>query len=167
MLEMTSNTEISLQIFLPKGEMDQELLVFLSIVGPIGQPAHQTVYPPINAADGKPMNAMHDYVIRMDAKSLPPANAFWSLTLYDTDNGFFIPNDSRKYSVGENAGMKLNAQGGIEIHVAAEKPDGVPHDNWLPVNRGDYDIDLLMRIYAPDLERFKTWSHPKAERINK
>ena len=24
--------------------------------------------------------------------------------------------------------MKLNAQGGIEIHVAAEKPDGVPPD---------------------------------------
>jgi hypothetical protein len=152
--------------FLPKGEMDQELLVFLSIVGPIGQPAHQAVYPPINAADGKPMTAMHDYVIRMDAKSLPPANAFWSLTLYDTENGFFIPNDSRKYSVGENAGMKLNAQGDIEIHVAAKKPDGVPPENWLPVNRGDYGIDLIMRIYAPDLERFKTWTPPKAERFN-
>ncbi len=111
------------------------------------------------------MNAMHDYVIRMDANSLPPANAFWSLTLYDTKNGFFIPNDSRKYSVGENAGMKLNVQGGIEIHVAAKKPKGVPAENWLPVNRGDYGIDLIMRIYAPDLDRFKTWSAPKAERI--
>ncbi len=64
------------RIFLPKGEMDQELLVFLSIVGPIGQPAREALYPPITAADGKPMNAMHDYVIRMDANSLPPANAF-------------------------------------------------------------------------------------------
>ncbi len=110
------------------------------------------------------MNAMHDYVIRMDAKSLPPANAFWSLTLSDTENGFFIPNDSRKYSVGENAGMKLNAEGGIDIHVAAKKPDGVPPENWLPVNRGDYGIDLIMRIYAPDLGRYKTWSPPRAER---
>ena len=74
-------------------------------------------------------------------------------------------NDSRKYSVGENAGMKLNAEGGIEIHVAARKPDGVPPENWLPVNRGDYGIDMIMRIYAPDLERYKTWSPPKAERI--
>ncbi len=111
------------------------------------------------------MNAMNDYVIRMDAKSLPPANAFWSLTLYDTENGFFIPNDSKKYSVGENAGMKLDARGGIEIHVAAKRPDGVPAENWLPVNRGNYGIDLIMRIYSPDLERYKTWSPPKAERM--
>ncbi len=76
-----------------------------------------------------------------------------------------FPNDSKKYSVGENAGMKLKAQGGIEIHVAAEKPDGVPPENWLPVNRGDYGIDPIMRIYAPDLERFKSWSPPKSERI--
>ncbi|MCH8073829.1 MAG: DUF1254 domain-containing protein [Proteobacteria bacterium] len=158
-------TEQLTRIFLPKGEMDQELLVFLSIVGPIGQPAREALYPPITTVDKKPMNAMHDYVIRMDAKSLPPANAFWSLTLYDTENGFFIPNDSKKYSVGENTGMKLNAQGGIEIHVAAKKPDGVPPENWLPVNRGDYGIDLIMRIYAPDLERYKTWSPPKAERM--
>ncbi len=153
------------RIFLPKGEMDQQLLVDLSIIGPIGQPAREALYPPIITDDGKPMNAMHDYVIRMDANSLPPAKAFWSVTLYDTENGFFIPNDSKKYSVGENAGMKFNAQGGIEIHVAAQKPKGVPAENWLPVNRGDYGIDLIMRIYAPDLERYKTWSAPKAERL--
>ncbi len=153
------------RIFLPKGEMDQELLVDLSVIGPIGMPAHQALYPPISTADGEPMSAMHDYVIRMAPDSMPPANAFWSVTLYDTENGFFIPNDSKKYSVGENAGMKLNARGGIEIHVAAEKPDGVPPENWLPVNRGNYGIDLIMRIYAPDLERYKTWSPPKAERM--
>ncbi len=84
---------------------------------------------------------MNDYVIRMSKEELPPAQAFWSLTLYDLENGFFIPNDHRKYSVGENAGMKLNADGGIEIHVAAKKPKGVPPENWLPVNRGDYGID--------------------------
>jgi len=60
--------------------------------------------------------------------------------------------------------MKLNAQGGIEIHVAAEKPDCVPPENWLPINRGDYGINTMMRIYAPDLERWKTWSPPLAER---
>ncbi len=49
--------------------------------------------------------------------------------------------------------------------MAAKKPDGVPPENWLPVNRGDYGIDLLMRSYAPDLGRYKTWSPPKAERI--
>ncbi len=159
------DAERFLRTFLPKGDMDQELLVLLSIVGPIGQPAREALYPPITSADGEPMNAMHDYLIRMDADSLPPANAFWSLTLYDTENGFFIPNNSKKYSVGENGGMKLNNRGGIEIHVAAVKPNGVSAENWLPVVRGDYGVDIIMRLYAPDLERFKTWTAPKAERI--
>ncbi len=34
-----------------------------------------------------------------------------------------------------------------------------------PGTRGDYGIDLMMRIYAPDLERYKTWSPPQAERM--
>ena len=53
---------------------------------------------------------------------MPPTRAFWSFTLYDAEDGFFIPNEHKKYSVGENAGMKLNEDGGIEIHIAAEKP---------------------------------------------
>ena len=61
------------------------------------------------------MNAMNDYVIRMSADQLPPTKVFWSLTLYDINNGFFIPNDQKRYSVGENAGMKLNKDGDIEV----------------------------------------------------
>lgn len=37
---------------------------------------------------------------------MPPAGPFWSMTLYDSANGFFIPNDRMKYSVGGNAGMQ-------------------------------------------------------------
>jgi hypothetical protein len=153
------------QIFLPKGEMDQELLVDLSIIGPIGQPAREALYPPITTTDGKPMNAMHDYVIRISPNEMPPAIAFWSTTLYDTENGFFIPNDEKKYSVGKNGGMSLDADGGIAIYIAAERPEGVPEQNWLPLVRGDYGVDISMRIYAPDLERFAAWIPPKAERI--
>ena len=93
------------------------------------------------------------------------SQAFWSLTLYDKANGFFIPNDSRKYSVGENAGFKLNDEGGIEIYVAAEKPAGVPEENWLPVNRKDEEIDIILRVYVADLEKMKTWVPPVAEKI--
>ena len=96
---------------------------------------------------------------------MPPAKAFWSLTLYDTENGFFIPNDRKKYSVGENAGMKLNDDGGIEIHIAAQQPEGVPVENWLPLNRGDYGIDVVLRVYVPDLEKYGTWEPPKAEKL--
>jgi len=156
---------LMMELFKPKGQMTLDALVLQSVLGPIGLPAHQAVYPAIGTADGESMNATHDYVIRMAAEELPPAEAFWSVTLYDTDNGFFIPNDRKKYSVGENAGMKLDSNGGIAIYIAAEQPPGVPDENWLPLNRGDYGIDAIMRVYAPDLERFKTWSAPRAEKL--
>jgi len=61
--------------------------------------------------------------------------------------------------------MKLNRDGGIEIYIAAQKPKGVPDENWLPINRKDEDIGAIMRIYVPDLEKIKTWQPPKAESI--
>lgn len=152
-----------LGLFQPKGSMTLQRLLFQSILGPIGQPAAEAVYPAITTIDGAPMNAKHDYVIRMAPDEMPPATAFWSATLYDSENGFFMPNDRKKYSVGENAGMKLDAEGGIAIFIAAEQPQGVPDENWLPLVRGDYGIDVIMRIYAPDLERFANWTAPTAE----
>jgi hypothetical protein len=111
------------------------------------------------------MNAQKDYVIRMAADEMPPTEVFWSLTLYDLQNGFFIPNDHKKYSVGENAGMKLDENGGIEVYVATEKPEGVPEENWLPINRKDEDMDIILRIYEPELEKMKTWTAPMAEMV--
>jgi len=139
------------KLFQPKGHMAIDPMVLQSAVGPLGQPADQALYPGIATTDGKPMNAQHDYVIRMTKDELPPAIAFWSLTLYDSKEGFFIPNKEKKYSVGANAGMKLNASGGIEIYVAAEQPKGVPAENWLPITRGDLGIGLIMRVYPEPL----------------
>jgi len=128
-------------------------------------PAVEAVYPAVATTDGQPMNARHDYVIRMSASELPPAQAFWSVTLYDTRNGFFIPNDRKKYSVGENGGMKLDEEGGIDIYIAAEKLEGVPDENWLPIERKDLDLSPQLRLYVPDLEKYKTWKPPVAERL--
>ena len=111
------------------------------------------------------MDTMHDYVLRMSKDELPPALAFWSLTLYDLKDGFFIPNPQKKYSVGENAGVKLDAQGGVDIYVSATKPAGVPDENWLPINREDIGINGMFRIYSPDAEKMKTWKTPQFEML--
>jgi hypothetical protein len=152
--------------FEPKGKTNLDALLATSVIGPIGLTAVEAEYPPIQTADGKKFNAMHDYVIRMTKDQLPPAKAFWSVTLYDLKNGFFIPNDRKKYSVGDNAGMKLNKDGGIAIYIAAKKPDGVPDENWLPINRKDEDLSVNLRIYVPDVQKMKTWKAPKAKMLD-
>ena len=154
-----------MDLFQPKGKIPLHILLMQSVTGPIGLPAAEAMYLPVISNDGQPMNAQNDYVIRMTKDDLPPAKAFWSLTLYDMKNGFFIPNEQKKYSVGENAGMKLNEDGGINIYLAAEKPKGVPAENWLPINRKDENMDIVLRVYVPDLEKMNTWTAPKAEKI--
>ena len=156
---------LGMGMFKTRGEISLETLLMQSVIGPIGLPAAEALYPPVTTRDGKSINAQHDYVIRMSKADLPPAKIFWSLTLYDSANGFFVPNDQKKYSVGENAGMKLNDQGGIDVYIAAKKPDGVPEENWLPINRKDENLDVVLRLYMTDFEKYKTWSPPKAEII--
>jgi hypothetical protein len=151
------------KMFKKKGLTDLETILTVSIIGPIGLPMEEAMYPNVTSTDGSPLNAMNDDVVKMTKEQLPPDQAFWSLTLYDKANGFFIPNDRKKYSVGQNAGYRLDEEEGIEIYIAAEKPAGVPEENWLPVNRKDEEIDLILRVYVPDLEKMKTWEAPKAE----
>ena len=157
--------DLAPRIFKPKGQTDLNAIVAVSVIGPIGLPIEEAFYPAVNTADGQQMNAQNDYVVRMKKEQLPPAKAFWSLTLYDKVNGFFIPNDYKKYSVGENGGMKLNEDGGIEVYIAAEKPDGVPMENWLPINRKDESLDIILRIYVPELDKLETWTAPLAEKL--
>jgi len=157
--------DLGTELFKTKGEATHEALVLQTVLGPIGLPASEAIYPPVATEDGEPMNALNDYVIRMTPEQMPPAKAFWSVTLYDSANGFFIPNDQKKYSVGENGGMKLDPKGGIEIWIAAEKPKDVPEENWLPINRKDEVLDAIMRVYAPDAEKAATWTAPKAVKV--
>lgn len=166
LLDTNAVKRIGSKQFQPKGETTLESLIAVSIIGPIGQPMQEAMYNPVTSDDGTVLNAMNDYVIKMTKDELPPSNAFWSLTLYDLERGFFIPNDSFKYSVGKNAGYKLNDEGGIEIYIAAEKPEGVPKENWLPINRQDQQLDILLRNYVPNLEKMKTWQAPKAVKLN-
>lgn len=143
-------------------ELTLDALVNQSVIGPIGLPAAEAVHPPVTTRDGSPMNARYDCVIRMSKNDPPPAGAIWSVTLYDTKNGFFIPNGRRKYSVDPNAGMMLDGQGGITMSVATRKPGGVPEENWLPIVRRDENVDLILRTYVPDLEKFKSSRPPQA-----
>ena len=39
-----------------------------------------------------------------------------------------------------------------------------PAENWLPSGGKDENLDVIMRVYAPDIEAMKTWQAPKAEK---
>jgi uncharacterized membrane protein HdeD (DUF308 family) len=155
------------QLFGSKGKIDLETEFVQSVIGPVGLPADQAMYFSLLTKNGKTVNAMHDYIVHIGRDELPPAKALWSLTLYDLKNGFFISNDKKKYSVSENGVMRMNADGGFDIYLSSHKPVGVPEENWLPINRENIDLDVLMRVYVPDFERIKTgWKPPTVEMVS-
>jgi len=83
-------------MFKTRGEISLETLLIQSVLGPIGLPATEALYPPVLTKDGQPMHAKNDYVIRMSKEALPPAKIFWSLTLIASANGFYLPKSQRK-----------------------------------------------------------------------
>jgi hypothetical protein len=84
---------------------------------------------------------------------------WWSITAYGWDN-YLIPNQQKRYSFN-NENLVRNADGSWAITVAATEQAG----NWLPVGPsgapgwrklGDYDFDLLLRLYTPGDAYLKT-----------
>jgi len=55
--------------------------------------------------------------------------------------------------------------GAIAIYIAAKKPEGVPEEDRLPINRKEQGLDIIIRVCQPDLEKMNTWQAPKAELV--
>lgn len=85
-----------------------------------------------------------------------PANAFWSLSVYDT-NGYFEENVLGSYNVNSVFGVK-NDDGSITV-LLGDFESGYP--NVLPLPEG---WNLLIRLYQPQFDRLKNWKIPEIEK---
>lgn len=67
-------------------------------------------------SEGRPLSGEHRYVLRFEGDQLPPADAFWSLTIYDKD-GFQIPNPLGRFALSSHNQMKFGADGAIDLSL--------------------------------------------------
>jgi hypothetical protein len=119
---------------------------------------------PMNLADesGKPLDGANGYTIHFEKATLPPAEAFWSITLYDND-GFQVPNSLNRFAVSSWMPFKYNADGSLDLYFQHENPGAVKEANWLPAPKGPYN--LTMRLYAPKMAALTgKWSPPPVVR---
>ena len=122
---------------------------WLSAFGIPANAPKDAVYPVgLADADGQPLDASkHDYVIRFASKDdLPPANGFWSLTMYD-DGYFFVPNALNRYTLSERNQLKTNEDGSIELYLQKDNPGPDKESNWLPAPDGGFIP--MFRLYWP------------------
>jgi hypothetical protein len=83
-----------------------------AIVAQVGLGANQpedAIYP-LNLADseGIPLGGANRYSIHFDKGMTPPAEAFWSITLYDPE-GFQVANGLNRFAVSSWMPFKYNA----------------------------------------------------------
>jgi len=108
--------------------------------------------------DGKPYSGANRYVLHFDKGKLPPADAFWSVTLYDKD-GFQAPNALSRFALGDRDKLKFNGDGSLDIYIQNAAPGADKEANWLPAPTGEFN--LAMRLYSPRREALDgSWTPP-------
>lgn len=119
-------------------------------------------------ADGEPLDGAHRYQITFD--TLPPAKAFWSVTMYDTSYdgtaGYLVENPINRYLINSTTpGLVYAEDGSLTITVQHEQPqDAAEQTNWLPAPEGPFY--LVMRIYWPEPAALDgTWTPPPIRRV--
>jgi len=122
---------------------------------------------PLNVADadGKPVMAENKYVLHFTKDELPPASAFWSLTMYDAE-GFQIANPIDRFAIGDRDALKFNTDGSLDLIVQHENPGPDRESNWLPAPAKGA-LGLTMRLYAPKPQALDgRWNPPAIRRVS-
>ena len=120
---------------------------------------------PLNLADadGKPLDGASNYTIHFDKGQTPPAEAFWSITLYDLE-GFQVANVLNRFAVSSWMPFKTNPDGSLDLYFQNESPGADKEANWLPAPKGPYN--LTMRIYAPKSDALTgKWNPPPVTKV--
>ena len=102
--------------------------------------------------------ARSNYTIHFDKGETPPVDAFWSITLYDTD-GFQVANSLNRFAVSSWMPFKTNPDGSLDLYFQNESPGADKEANWLPAPKGPFN--LTMRLYAPKADALTgKWNPP-------
>ncbi len=113
-----------------------------------GNHGYEAVYGEVFVdADGRQLNGAHAYELRLEVP--PPADAFWSITMYSMPEFFLVANPIDRYSIGDRTpGLVRGADGSLVIRMQHERPeDESLAANWLPTPEGDFRP--MVRIYQP------------------
>ena len=122
----------------------------VTLVGLGANPSEDAVYPLLTAdADANPISGENEYVIHFDADKLPPAYAFWSVTMYDAE-GFQAANELDRFAIGDRDPLNYNADGSLDLYLQHKNPGEEHESNWLPAPLGP--LGVTMRLYAPKRE---------------
>ncbi len=138
-------------------------------VGHNSNAKEEALYPLyLTDAEGQSLDGREaDYVMRFGPDDLPPVNAFWSLTCYDSGNQALVPNPMDRYRISSSMLPTLtrDADGNLTLHLQNGRPQEEQTSNWLPIPPGPFY--LVMRLYWPKPESYDgKWTPPLIWKTN-
>ncbi|WP_228840677.1 DUF1254 domain-containing protein [Candidatus Protochlamydia phocaeensis] len=117
---------------------------------------------------GNRLTGANKYTLTFEKGRIPPVNGFWSITMYEVDNGWwFVPNPLNKFTVSERNELKYNSDGSLTLYFQNESPGKDKESNWLPAPKTDFL--LMLRMYWPKEKSpsilNNTWQPPAVIKI--
>ncbi len=118
-------------------------------------------------ADGQPFDGSKTYRVTLPPNI--PAEAFWSLTLYDNQTRSMLQTPQKYPRAGSQSYPTPAATAGDDgvttVWFAPEQPDGVADGNWIQTDPGKGWFTIL-RLYSPMPAFFdKSWRPSEIERV--
>jgi hypothetical protein len=111
--------------------------------------------------DGDWLDGGRNYVLNVPPDA--PAEAFWSITLYDVDTRCLIINKQKIADRSSRMDLIKNKDGSVDIYMGPDAPKG-KEKNWIPTVAGKAWFPYF-RLYSPKkafLDR--TWVLPDIEK---
>lgn len=146
---------------------DYLMRALITAIGLGANRPQDAVYPTSKAdAEGHKYNGANKYVMRFPRGHLPPADGFWSLTMYD-DKYFFVNNPLNRYSISARQNLQANPDGSTDLYIQKDSPGKNKESNWLPAPAGEFI--LMLRMYWPSETDPSiingTWTIPAARKV--
>jgi hypothetical protein len=118
----------------------------------------------VQDSNGKVLDGGKRYTITFPKGQLPPAGAFWSVTMYQ--NHFLVPNSGGQYAVSNWMNPNAASDGSVTIYLQPTSPGADLDINWLPSSANIPTPTPLMRLYWPLAAALDgTWSPPAAVEV--
>jgi hypothetical protein len=125
-----------------------------ALAGIYGNDAAEALYPMAytDSKGDKLDGSAHRYTITFPAGHYPPANAFWSVTMYDAKTQLLVENPIDRYLINSPMlpNLKKNKDGSLTMYIQNDSPGKGLESNWLPAPAGEFY--LVMRVYWPKPE---------------
>jgi hypothetical protein len=138
-------------------------------LGIYGNSKQEAMYPILSVDEAKEKldGAKHRYALRFAPGQLPPANAFWSLTMYEFPASLLVANPLNRYLINSPMlpELKRDADGGLTIYFQHESPGKDKESNWLPAPKGPFWV--ILRLYWPKNEALDgRWTAPPVNKYS-